>query len=222
MAKSKAPILYLERFDRDNGRVIPCMLAITAAKKRPFNRTSYVEMAEIMSAWSSQSDDDLRELWRRMVFGILANFIQPANTIALVWHSGGWKLAPMWYVQPPGGRASKNPPNRQKAIELQEDDFLRRSQSWPLRITREVKASSLGLAFSVAEGFRLSESQAQAIAGDVAVAVKAWPKHAAVYKLRDVPSLKLAGELYKSDDLEAAYGHATKAQRKRRRNVGRG
>jgi hypothetical protein len=216
----KEPIVYLDRFDRDGSLTIPCMLALTAGKKL-YGWTSYVELTEIIAAWSARPDKDLPELWRRMVFGFLADFIQPENSIVLLLKEGGWRLAPMWYVQPPGGRA-KNPPNEDKALSERDEQFFYRTNSRVLNMTREVEEPSLRLAIHIAPLFRLKRSQVRAILGDMAVAIRAWENYAKHYRLTDRCALERAAKVYNTNDILVAYRCATDAKKKRVRGVGRG
>lgn len=64
-------------------------------------RWSYLLLADELRRWSSDSDEDRRELFRRMVFNAMVtnNDDHPRNH-ALLHSSGGWRLSPAYDIVP--------------------------------------------------------------------------------------------------------------------------
>ena len=109
----------------------------------------------------SNAQNDLIELWRRIVFNIMISNVDDhlRNHGFLYDHlSSGWQLSPIYDLEPA--------PEHIKAR------FLRTN------IDFHNNAASLDLAYEVAEEFGLKNHQAKTIVKEVADAVKQWAKEA--------------------------------------------
>jgi len=63
-------VLLLDRFDRDHDRRVGYMSAMTMVEGRDGIPGDYLEVAETLTEFSSRTSDDLRQLWRRIVYSI--------------------------------------------------------------------------------------------------------------------------------------------------------
>ncbi|WP_245534970.1 type II toxin-antitoxin system HipA family toxin [Thiomicrospira cyclica] len=113
---------------------------------------SYLEMAEFLSAQGAQTETDLAQLWRRIVFNIaVSNTDDHLRNIGFLLTKNGWKLSPAYDLNPIVGK-----------------------QGLHLNITDTDNALDYQLAFEVKDFFRLSDVQATQIYDEVLNAVKAW------------------------------------------------
>lgn len=97
-----------KRFDRDGLRRIHFASAMTMLNKDDgeSSETSYVELAEFIRGYGSKANDDLIELWKRMVFSMLVkNSDDHLRNHGFLLNENGWRLSPMYDVNPnPSGR----------------------------------------------------------------------------------------------------------------------
>jgi serine/threonine-protein kinase HipA len=113
---------------------------------------SYLELAELIIKSGSQTDRDLKELWRRIVF-----FICVSNTDDHLRNHGfllsplGWSLAPAYDVNP-------NPHGAGLELNISETD----------------NTQDLALARDVAQFFRIGDARAEEIINNVSSAVRGW------------------------------------------------
>lgn len=109
LARSDHPVALIRRFDRHEGGRVPYISARTALGRVGLSAGYYTEVADVIRAISARPGDDMRELWLRMVFGILVTntddhlknhgFIYTANN--------SWRLSPMFDVNPQARRQPK-------------------------------------------------------------------------------------------------------------------
>lgn len=102
LARTDHPVALIRRFDRKGGGRVPYISARTALGDVGATSGYYTEMADVIRAISVRPRDDLRELWLRMVFGILVTntddhlknhgFIYAGNNL--------WRLSPVFDVNP--------------------------------------------------------------------------------------------------------------------------
>lgn len=150
-------ILLMERFDREPGKGrVPFMSALTLTESDDGDQASYLDIAEGLIQNGASPDHDLAELWRRMVFNVLAsNTDDHLRNHGVLRSHHGWILSPAYDMNP---TPSDQGP---RVLKLALDD-------------KEDRSANLDLALSVADAFGLDESEANAIAGDVAHAVSQW------------------------------------------------
>jgi serine/threonine-protein kinase HipA len=122
---------------------------------------SYLEFVDALRRHGAAPKEDMRELWRRIVFSILISNTDDhlRNHGFLYEGAEGWRLAPAYDLNPVP--ADIKPRVLTTSISL--DDGT----------------ASLKLALDVAEYFELDPKQARGIAGEVGAAVAAWRRQAA-------------------------------------------
>jgi serine/threonine-protein kinase HipA len=159
-------VLLIRRFDRQGvGVRVPFMSAMTALGVRDRDEDhSYLEIVDALRQMGDAPPIDIRQLWRRMVFNVLvSNTDDHLRNHGLLWHRGGWRLAPAFDMNPSpvdvGGRIHV------------------------LAIDEEERTGSLDLALSVAGYFGLLQQEAVAIAGEVGAAVARWRETALAHKI---------------------------------------
>lgn len=159
-------VLLLERFDRewnaDAGRywrygLVSALTVLDAEDGyigRP--RWSYPLLADELRRWSSKSNDDRRELFRRMVFNAaVTNDDDHPRNHALLQTGGGWRLSPAFDIVP-----------------VSRTSLERRDLA--LEVGRYGRAASLYNLLSQADAFGLSVSEARAIFDSIVEAVRDW------------------------------------------------
>ena len=117
-------------------------------------RHSYLEIAGALIQHGASPNEDLAELWRRIVFTIMVNNTDDHlrnHGFLYARHAGGWRLSPAYDINPTIG-----PRFLSTAI----NDYN--------------TAADLDLAREVAPEFRLSKDQAEQIIREVSTAVSRW------------------------------------------------
>ncbi len=149
------PVLVLRRFDREPGRRLGYVSAMTMLGARDGEQGSYLEIAETIEEHSPHAGIDLRELWRRIVFSVLISNTDDhlRNHGFLKTSTAGWSLSPAFDLNP-------NPEGETKRLSTAIDE--------------NSTLASLQTALQVAELFGISEQEAQAIVGEVAGATDSW------------------------------------------------
>ena len=99
---SAHPIGLFSRFDRRGGGRVPYISARTALGKLGHASGFYTDIADIIRTISARPGDDLREIWRRMVFGILvANTDDHLKNHGFIYVGQNlWRLSPLFDVNP--------------------------------------------------------------------------------------------------------------------------
>lgn len=149
-----------KRFDRKNGRRIHFASALTMLGYQDGagheSGVSYLEIAEFLMRYGAQTDADLEELWRRIVFGIcVKNTDDHLRNHGFVLQPDGWKLSPAYDINP-------NPWGEMLSLNISEND----------------NSLNLDLALSVAAYFRVKQQRAAKIVAEVKKAVTGWRKEA--------------------------------------------
>ncbi len=112
--------------------------------------TSYLEIAEFIKSASVQSEKDLAELWRRIVFNILvSNTDDHLRNHGFVLSKNGWRFSPLFDVNP-------NP----------EGEFL------SLNITENDNEKNLELAFESVEYYGIGAKEAERIANEMSDTIR--------------------------------------------------
>lgn len=95
-------VLLMERFDRDGEVRIPFLSAISMLEAFDGETRSYMEIADAMRMHSASATDDLRELWRRVVFTVLISNTDDHLRNHGFLYSGeqGWRLSPAYDLNP--------------------------------------------------------------------------------------------------------------------------
>lgn len=150
------PVLIIRRFDRDGGNRIPFLSSMSMLGARDNEQHSYLEMAYALAQNGASPEEDMKELWRRIVFTIMVS-----NTDDHLRNHGfiyerykGWRLSPAYDINP-------TPIEIAPRILTTSIDFYDNS-------------ASLETAMRVAKDFRLNKEEALSIIQEVASAVKQW------------------------------------------------
>jgi len=108
-----------------------------------------------------QVNDNLRQLWTRIVFNILVkNTDDHLRNHGFLLRTDGWELSPAYDINP-------NSHGNGLTLNISDDD----------------NSLDVDLALSVAKHFRLKNQEAEGILNNIRKAVADWPAIAAKYKL---------------------------------------
>lgn len=144
----------VKRFDREGDKRIHFMSAMTALGKKDGDNASsgisYLDIAAFISANGANPSQDLRELWKRIVFNIaVSNTDDHLRNHGFVLTEKGWRLSALYDVNP----------------NLEKDTLS-------LNITDDDNELSVDLAIEVSEHFGIDKKEALAIANDILVKVR--------------------------------------------------
>ena len=118
---------------------------------------SYLDLAEILIQTGAQTDMDLEQLWRRIVFNVcVSNVDDHLRNHGFLWTSRGWKLSPAYDL-----------------------NAVSTGSGLKLNISKDDNSQSLELCMSVSHYFRLKKTKARDVINEVTAAVKTWRKKAA-------------------------------------------
>jgi len=132
--------------------------------------TSYLELMEFISRHGAAVENDLEELWRRIVFSIcVKNTDDHLRNHGFLLTDKGWLLSPAYDI---------NPNEYGKGLSLNINDAD--------------NSLNLDLAMEVAGYFRLSDGKAGDIIKKIAAAVKGWRKIAAKNKISNAEMERMA------------------------------
>ncbi|MDR3256384.1 MAG: type II toxin-antitoxin system HipA family toxin [Endomicrobium sp.] len=161
------PILIIKRFDRKNKNRIPFLSAMSMLQAKDNEQHSYLEIAYSLAEYGAVPAEDIKELFRRVIFNILiSNTDDHLRNHGFLYESKkGWRLSPVYDVNP-------TPAQIKEHILSTSIDF-------------NSNQASLDTALSVAEEFRLSKEKAVLIIKEVANAVTSWRKTAKKFNLSD-------------------------------------
>ncbi|MDR1542301.1 MAG: type II toxin-antitoxin system HipA family toxin [Clostridiales bacterium] len=153
-------VLMVKRFDRLKGARIPFVSAMTMLGSLDNEERSYLEIADAIQQYGSQPSKDLKELWSRIVFGVLVTNTDDhlRNHGFLYDAHSGWRLSPAYDINPT-------------------PDFVKPRQLSTC-IDFQSHEASLELALSVSNEFRLSLNDAKRIASDAAKVTLSWREKA--------------------------------------------
>ena len=154
------PVLVVRRFDRDRGRRIPFLSAMSMFGARSDETRSYLEFVDALRQHGAAPREDMEAMWRRMVFTILiSNTDDHLRNHAFLYEGpNGWRLSPAYDLNPVPAEI--------------------RPRVLSTAITAEDTTASLELALEVAGYFELSAARAKEIAADVAAATSMWRREA--------------------------------------------
>ena len=164
MAESKAQkfssdnyTFLTRRFDRTpNGERLHFASAMTMLERQDMQDhtlgASYLEIVEFITTHGARVEEDLMELWRRIVFSIcVSNTDDHLRNHGFLLSEEGWVLSPAYDINP-------NEFGRALSLNISEDD----------------NALDIDLALEVSEYFRLSEKRAEEIVNEVKLSVRNW------------------------------------------------
>ena len=152
---AERPVLMARRFDRREERRVPFMSALTALGASDHEMRSYLEIVEFVRREGAKVDEDLRQLWRRIVFNMLiSNTDDHLRNHGFLRGRNGWRLSPAYDLNP----VPTDVKPRVHALAIDEFDGT----------------ASLETAFRIAPMFGIRERSARAIAREVGEAVGRW------------------------------------------------
>lgn len=182
-------VLLLKRFDRVGSRRIPFLSAMSLLGASDNESHSYLEIADALRQCSAAANEDLVELWRRIVFSILiSNVDDHLRNHGLLWEGpAGWRLAPAYDLNP-------TPTDlRPRVLSLAVDD--------------QEHTASIELAFQVAEYFGIDKKTARRIANEIGQAVASWRNQAQRLGIRTTEVHRMASA-FEHADLRQATSHS--------------
>jgi serine/threonine-protein kinase HipA len=181
---AQRPVLVVKRFDRERATRVPFMSAMTAIGANDGDQHSYGELAQVLRTEGSRAADDLRELFRRMVFNILcSNTDDHLRNHGFLHDGAGWILAPAYDLNP----MPTDVRPRVHALALDEDDAT----------------SSLDTALRVAPAFGLTVKTARATIREIREATGKWRELARKNGLKPREIDRMASA-FEHDDAAAA------------------
>ncbi len=149
-------VLILRRFHRSEGRRIPFLSAMSMLGAKDNDPHSYLEIADAIQQHGANPNNDLEELWRRIVFTVLISNTDDhlRNHGFLYARHRGWALSPAYDLNP-------------TPVEI-------KARILSTSINFNDAAASIDLALSVIDSFRIKKPRALEIIRDVELAVSAW------------------------------------------------
>jgi len=148
-----------QRFDRKKEERIHFSSAMTQLQYYDGENStgaSYLEIAEFLSNNGANTENDLAQLWRRIIFNIaVSNTDDHLRNHGFLLDDNGWRLSPAYDLNPVVGKKGLH-----------------------LNITDKSNALDYKLAFEVIDFYRLSQKQAVGIYDEVLGAVQQWQKKA--------------------------------------------
>jgi serine/threonine-protein kinase HipA len=178
-------VIVLGRFDRDATTRIPFVSAMSMIGAKDNETRSYLELGDALRQHGAQPGEDMRELWRRIVFSVLISNVDDhmRNHGFLFTGSEGWVLSPAYDLNP-------------VPVDI-------KPRVLSTAIDEEDQTASLALALSVAEYFELNEEEARTIAGEVGRAVSQWRTEASALGIASAECTRMQSA-FAHADLELA------------------
>jgi serine/threonine-protein kinase HipA len=152
----KHSVTVITRFDRVGNARIPFLSGASLLGLSPGDPGAYTLLADAVRQFGHDVAGDLRELWRRMVFSLLAsNYDDHLRNHGFLMHEAGrWSLSPAYDLNP-----------------VPEIDRVRVSET---PISEEHEEPSIAAALAVAGRFGLKAPTARSILREIFTAVSAW------------------------------------------------
>ncbi|MEJ2417541.1 MAG: HipA domain-containing protein [Exilibacterium sp.] len=117
---------------------------------------SYLELAQFLTEYGSNTKADLAQLWRRIVFNIaVSNTDDHLRNHGFIYHNGGWILSPAYDINP-----------------------VTPTNGLHLNISDEDNSLDYGLAMEVIDFFQLNSADAQKTKDEVLTSVGRWKETA--------------------------------------------
>ena len=151
-------VAVITRFDRAGKNRIPFISAATLLGLPQGDPGAYTMLADGIRQFGNDVPGDLRELWRRLVFSLLAsNYDDHLRNHGFLMHeSGRWSLSPAYDINP-----------------VPEMDRGRMSKT---AITEDQEEATIASALAAAPRFGLKSSEAKKILREAFTAVSGWRK----------------------------------------------
>ncbi len=166
----------VRRFDRQGDRRLHYASAMTLLGYRDGDGAAqgagYLDLAELICRCGENVDEDLRELWSRMVFSVaVRNADDHLRNHGFLLGERGWRLSPLFDVNPQAGATSLS-----------------------LNITENENQIDIELVREVAPYFRLDQSSADSILRRILDVVSGWQALACRYacSAADIDRMRIA------------------------------
>ncbi|MBP6985141.1 MAG: type II toxin-antitoxin system HipA family toxin [Alphaproteobacteria bacterium] len=178
-------VILLNRFDRIGVKRIPFISAMSLLEAGDNDPHSYLEVADALRRYSGNPQQDLIELWKRIVFSILVSNTDDhlRNHGLLLPNSDGWRLSPAYDINP-------------TPLDI-------KPRRLSLAIDEEDDCASLELALSVSDRFGLSKESAKRIANEAGIAVAGWREQAKLLGMKDREADRMSSA-FEHNDLRLA------------------
>lgn len=151
-------VLLVERFDRQGEKRTPYMSGITAVQGKDGEQYSYLELIDFLDMEGCRPQDDMRELWLRILFNCaIGNTDDHMRNHGFLHDKQGWRLSPLFDVNPTRG-----------------DNLKYLSTA----IDFDAREALPEVAFSCCEYFRVKPQEARDQAHAMASVLRAWRKAA--------------------------------------------
>ena len=168
-------VLIVDRFDRNRNGRIGYVSAMTMLEAVDGDHRSYLDIAAVIEERSSQTSQDLSELWRRMAFSVLASNTDDhlRNHGFLNVEGDTWSLSPAFDLNP-------NPIPGVKDLQTAISEF-------------DTRATVQNL-MDVAAYFRIADREAKQVLAEVLEAVLGWAMVARKHGLtqHEISAMELA------------------------------
>ncbi len=147
---------FTKRFDREKGERIHFASAMTMTGNNEDtirdNIASYLDIADFIQNYGTNINENLRQLWRRIIFNIaISNTDDHLRNHGFILTKDGWILSPAYDLNP----------------SIDKDSLA-------LNIDTNNNALDIELAKSVGEYFRLNNNQMETIIQEVVAVVSQW------------------------------------------------
>ena len=180
------PVLIVERFDRRGTGRVPFLSAMSALTATDHETRCYLELVDFLRQHGACPRDDMRQLWRRIVFNVLiSNTDDHLRNHGFLHRPGaGWTLSPAYDLNPV-------PTDLRPRVLRTAIDF-------------EDATASLALALEVAPYFELNNGEARAMVAEVACATAEWRSAAAGFGVPAAETIRMASAFEHEDSRLAA------------------
>lgn len=152
----KQSVAVITRFDRTGNHRVPFISAASLLGLPQGEAGAYTMLADGIRQFGDDVPGDLRELWRRLVFSLLASNHDDhlRNHGFLMFQPGRWSLSPAYDLNP-----------------VPEVDRVHMGKT---AITEEQEEPTIAVVLAAAERFRLKPAEAKRILREVFTAVIGW------------------------------------------------
>ncbi len=178
-------VLLLSRFDRAHNFRIPFISAMSMLGAKDNEIRCYLELCDVLRRWGASPKEDMRNLWRRIVFNIMiSNTDDHLRNHGFLYNGqNGWSLSPAYDLNP-------------VPVEIKQ-----RILSTEIDIGDAT--ASLDVAMNVADYFELTKKDTNLIISEVANSVMIWRKEASQLGLSKAEINRMESA-FEHEDLEYA------------------
>ncbi len=149
-------VLISKRFDREGKCRIPFLSAMSIINARDNEHHSYLEIVDALRQQGAAPQEDIKELWRRIVFNVMISNLDDhlRNHGFLYDGQSGWRLSPAYDLNP---------------VPLDV-----KSKILTTAINSDDNSASIELAKSVSHSFGLSPKESDEIISEISSVVSKW------------------------------------------------